>query len=458
MKVVFCFHTHDHEYNFGIAFLDAALRKYGIETDLVIYREIPHKHKDTAEEIVERLLEKKPSIIAFSIMTFNWARIKQVISLLRPRFKGLIIAGGYHTILCPDEVLDFNGVDAVCLGEGEKPLLALIKHYLKNPFKKPPKIQGMLFKDSLNDSQKCRTPWLMESLDEFPFMDYEIFRQEGQHPLNEKFIGTLSLAGIFSLSVITGRGCPFHCTYCNNSSLMKIYGGVKHYVRRLPAKKAVSYIKTIANKYQPDFLEFLDETFTMDKSWVKNFCDDYRQKVRLPFSIMTRIDRLDEEIVSIMANSGLKVVFFGLECGDEEYRAKFLNRHMSNKLIKKGAQILKKYQVMIVTFNMFGMPFETKETINQTMKLNDAIKPEAAIAFIYQPLPHTKLAEIAYEHNMALPPSEEHWDFCSPALDSPELPASYITQQVELFKERFASPAKIEQFYKKIRTIVEQSE
>ena len=456
MKVVFCFHTNDHEFNIGIAFLDAALRGHKIETDLVIFREIPDKQVDTPEEVVSRILAKSPTIVAFSIITFNWARVKKVIALLRSRFDGLIWAGGYHAILCSEEVLRFPGIDAVCLGEGEYPLLEAVEFYSQHHLHEVPIIQGMRFKNASGKDGKGTSPWLLKRLEDFPYMDYEIFARESDQPLNSKFIGSLSPAGIFSLSVITGRGCPFQCTYCNNSTLMKIYGGAKLYVRRYSTKAAISNVRMIATRYQPQFLEFLDETFTMNRAWVKEFCSQYSKAVGLPFSVMTRIDRLDDETVGFMADSGLKLVFFGLECGNEEYRSRYLNRHMSNKLIKNGARILKKHGIMVVTFNMFGMPFETKDILQRTMELNAAIQPDAAVPFIYQPLPNTRLARMAYNHKIAvLPRSEERWDFCSPALDTPELPASYVAEQVEVFRSRFSSPSRVGHLYARLRAIAD---
>lgn len=454
MKVVFCFHTNDHEFNIGIAFLSAALKQRNVDTDVVIYREIEGKQKDRPEEIVERLLAKGPRIIAFSIMTFNWARLKKVIILLRPRFDGVIIAGGYHAILCPDEVLSFPGIDAVCVGEGEQPLTKVVEFYRQHPSSETPSIPGMRFKKASRHLNQRVDPWLLERLEDYPYMDYDIFLREGNRPLREKFIGSLCAGGIFSLSVVAGRGCPFQCAYCCNSALLKLYGGARRYVRRYPVPVVLSLVKQIAHSYQPEFLEFLDETFTLNRSWTREFCEGYASSIGLPFSVMTRIDRLDDDSIRRMVESGLKLVFFGLESGDEDYRTRFLNRHMSNDLIKKGARLLRKYDVIIVTFNIFGMPFETEDTMAATIALNEAIEPDAAIPFIYQPLPNTKLAEIAYKHHMALPPSEERWDFCSPALDTPELPASYVVEQVETFRSRFSYSGKVEDVYERLRTCV----
>jgi radical SAM superfamily enzyme YgiQ (UPF0313 family) len=452
-KVVFCFHTHDHEVNFGVSFLSAALKKAGITTDLVIYRQIPGSEPDGPEQVVSKIMEKEPKIVAFSAMTFNWHKIKPVISLLKKEFDGLIIVGGYHAILSPEEILSHPGVDAVCIGEGEQPMIELVNRHTDGNHKKSPEICGLIFKDEETPPGALRKRWIVENLAEYPYFDYDLFDREGSTRLTRKHLGTLSPSGIFSLPLITGRGCPYRCTYCSNSALIDFYGGQKRFVRRYDPKTAVVNIGSLVRTYKPQFLEFLDETFTLSKRWAKDFCLHYRKHLTLPFLIMSRIDTIDEPTIAILAESGLKVFLFGIECGDEEYRAKYLKRRMSNKTIIEGARLLKKYGIISVTFNMFGMPFETRDTMNKTIALNEEIRPDAAIPFIYQPFSGTELGHLAFENSMVPPPPADHWDFCSPSLDTPELPASYVVEVTDRFRDRFAS-RNIEIIYDRLRAIV----
>jgi len=451
-KVVFCFHTHDHEVNFGVSFLSAALKKVGMATDLVIYRQIPGREPDSPEQVVSRILEKEPDIVAFSAMTFNWHKIKPVISLLKRQYQGLIIVGGYHAVLSPEEVLSHPGVDVVCLGEGERPLIELANRYVRGSNDRL-EIHGLVFKDRGTSPGAMSKRWLLEILGEYPYFDYDLFDREGDTGLRQKHLGTLSPSGIFSLPLITGRGCPYRCTYCSNSALIDFYGGPKRFVRRYSPGAAVAGIKSLVRTYKPQFLEFLDETFTLSKKWVKDFCLHYSEDLKVPFLIMSRIDTIDEPTIALLAECGLKVFLFGIECGDEDYRVRYLKRRMSNKTIIEGARLLKKYGIINVTFNMFGMPFETKETINRTIALNEEIEPDAAIPFIYQPFSGTELGQLANDRNIVPPPPEERWDFCSPSLDTPELPASYIVEVTDRFRDRFAS-RHIQAIYEKVRAIV----
>jgi len=339
------------------------------------------------------------------------------------------------------------------VGEGELPLLRTVTAY-DGGNRNFPAIQGMVFRNQENRAASIQDRWLAENLDDYPYIDYDIFEAEGEKGLRSMHIGVLSPGGIYSLPVITGRGCPYKCTYCCNSALIDRYGGLKNYLRKYTLESAVSNIRGIVTKYNPQMIEFFDETFIRNRTWVKDFCSLYGKEIGLPYMIMARIDSLDEATVSVMAESGLKLVLFGLESGDEEYRARYLNRKMSDKTIKEGARLLRKHGVMIVTFNMFGMPFETKETIEKTFELNAAIEPDAAYSTIFQPLPGTELARIAHEHGMAIPPPDDRWDLHSPALDTPELPASYVMAKLDQFRGRFTNQQIVERYYGRLQSLV----
>lgn len=118
----------------------------------------------------------------------------------------------------------------------------------------------------------------------------------------------------------------------------------------------------------------------------------------------------------------------------------------TRKNIIKGARIIRQQWIMIVTFNIFGMPFETKENINKTLDLNAAIEADTAILFIYQIIPATDLVRIAYENNMIPVRPEGRSDICSPLLVIDELPSSYVIEQVDRFRDRFLIPTKYRPF------------
>jgi radical SAM superfamily enzyme YgiQ (UPF0313 family) len=312
----------------------------------------------------------------------------------------------------------------------------------------------MVFRNQDNRAEALQNRWLVENLEDYPYMDYDIFDAEGEKGLRRMHLGALSPAEVFSLPVITGRGCPYKCTYCCNSALIERYGGVKKYLRNYSPEAAVEHIKELVARYAPPIIELLDETFVKQKSWVKDFCFRYKAEIGLPYTILARIDSLDEDIVSILAQSGLKLVFFGLESGDEEYRTRYLNRKMSNKTIRAGARLLRDKDIMIVTTSMFGMPFETKEAIERTFELTEAIGPDAVYPFIFQVLPGTELARVVSENNISDLHPVERWDYASPSLDTAELPASYVMAKIEQFMSKFMNQQIVEKYYGNLQGLV----
>lgn len=449
MNILFCYHTTDYEYNLGIAALSAALEPLKVNICLVIFREIADKPKDTIESTVQKILEKKPEIVAFSIMTFNWPKIQKLINKLRESYSGLIVVGGCHAMLCPQEVLAFSGVDAVCTGEGEKPIQDLARLAQQYSPQSLPPIPGLWLKRDLVSTPAI--PWCNEHLIDFPYLSYDVFDKERAQPFSQKITGHFSFAGLFVLPVITSRGCPYKCTYCNNHSFMELLGGPQSFLRTYPVKQIIPDIKVLVQSYRPEFIDFMDEMFLKGMSWMRDFCKAYTKNISLPFSINARIDKCTDEVSRMLADSGLQLVLFGLECGDEHYRKNFLNRAMTNLDILRGAETLRKHDIAIVTYNMFGMPNETPQLLEKTINLNRKIRPDAVAAFVYQPLPQTILGRLAVESGLAQPPPEDHWDYLAPALDSEILPAKYVQEQVELFRQEFNSPERIQAVANKIR-------
>ncbi|GAB6058294.1 hypothetical protein JCM31598_14110 [Desulfonatronum parangueonense] len=237
---------------------------------------------------------------------------------------------------------------------------------------------------------------------------------------------------------------------------MEILGGKKKYLRKYSPEVAVDFIKRYTHRYNPEFLEFMDEMFIKSSSWIEEFCDLYKHNIDLPFSINARIDRCSEDIIKNLANTGLSLVFFGLESGDEQYRSDYLDRHMTNSEILHGAETLRKHNVMLVTYNIFGMPFETPRHLERTIELNRLIMPDAAAAFVYQPLPGTKLGKLASEHDLFKPHTDEYWDYLVPALDTELLPANYVQEKVSEFRAEFNSWERTSTFIEKFRKLAQR--
>ncbi len=448
-SVVLSFCAFDHEINLGLASIAAALEREGIRAYLELYRDIPGQAVDTPGQVASRIMARAPTVVGFSVLAPEWSRIREVIRALRERWSGMIVVGGTHAILCPDDVLAEPAVDAVCLGEGEQPMIDLVGSYAEHG-RAGAAARGMRFRSSGGSAPSQVGPWWMDNLDDYPYLDYGLFESASPAGLRGLRLGLMASSGLFSLPLIVGRGCPYSCSYCCNAGVADRFGGMKSYVRGYPPESAVSHIQRVVERFRPDLLEFFDEVFVRDKQAVRQFSRLYRERVNLPFVIFGRAEALDAGVVGALAEAGLKLVFIGVESGDEQYRTRYLGRRGSNEGILRAVRLLREHGILVITFNMFAMPFETRDGVESTFRLNEAIAPDAAYSFRYQPLPGSELARMAAAHGLIREPPKR-WDYQSETSVTPGLPPAWITERIDAFNAAFASQERLARLYAALR-------
>ena len=197
---------------------------------------------------------------------------------------------------------------------------------------------------------------------------------------------------------ITSRGCPFECTFCSNSAIKALYRGKGKYVRQRSADNVVAEILQLRQRHRFETLNFYDEAFGFNRQWVRRFCDLYAAELGYPFGAFIRAETMDKETLHRLAKAGLRLIYIGVESGNENIRRNVMNRKMSNETIIRTCQDAQAEGIQIWTFNMVGVPGETEETIRETMALNRIINPHFASVSIYQPFPGTRMFDICSEN------------------------------------------------------------
>ena len=234
-----------------------------------------------------------------------------------------------------------------------------------------------------------------------PFPDYDIFAINGSFAeVNTSIFGP---NGKLVLPVMTGRGCPYKCTYCCNTPILKGWKTKKTFLRKYGPEDMVNELIRLRDDYNIEYFEFWDELFLSNLKFVKAFFELYKEKIRLPFSINSRVEVMNEKFCKTAAEAGCHTIWFGIESGDEKYRTERLGRRMKNKQIIEAAINCKNAGINRLTFNIVGMPLETAENMRQTLKINQAIAPEFFFFFPYVPLRGTPLYNFAKEKGLLFP-------------------------------------------------------
>ncbi|MCP4697375.1 MAG: B12-binding domain-containing radical SAM protein [Gammaproteobacteria bacterium] len=330
----------------------------------------------SVEGYVRRIARHRPDLVAISCMSAHWIPLDPYLRALKTHFpRTPVLVGGYQAILAPETTIAHPAVDYICIGDGEEPLTALIRRLRGETQGNVPG----LWEQTASGKIVKSPPMLAEDLSAMPFPDYTLYEKNGSLP--EQGLSVLGWRSRFVLPVMTGRGCPYRCTYCSNASLLEMWRGKGKYIRKYDPRCLVDELCRLRDRYQVGYFEFWDELFLANMKFAYHFLELYDKHIHLPFSILSRVEKMDGEFCQTAAKAGCHTVWFGVECGSESYRTARLGRKMTNEQIIVAAENARKAGIRRLTFNMVGMPFESRAHMLETLELNKTIHPEYFSSF-----------------------------------------------------------------------------
>lgn len=368
--------------------LSAVLKKQGHQVNLLKTQNL------NFEQITARIEEISPDIFAYSVMTGEHNYYLALNRRLKKKFKGVFsIFGGPHPTFFP-EMIQKAGVDAVCLGEGEGAILDLAERMGKG--RSIDKIKNLWIKKG---RKIIKNPLrsLIEDLDRLPFLDREIMYENSPEIREYK-----------SKSFMSGRGCPYQCTYCFNHQYNRLYQSKGQIVRFRSVDNFIAEILGVKKKYPFEFAMIMDDTFLLkSKAWLKEFAQKMK-KTKIKFWCSIRANLVDEEVIHLLKKAGCYAVWFGLECGNERIRNGLLKRFMSDEQILRTSRLLKKYKIVFTSQNLIALPVEHPLEVDlQTLDLNIKCQPDFAWSSILYPYPGTDIGNYAMRKGFF---SKKNWD------------------------------------------------
>lgn len=387
MKVLFYYNDTEH---IGIECLSSYLKTRGHEVDLVFdpclgnnfFLNLPVLNKFCNDElIVKRAKSFNPDIIAFSCVTNMYPVIKRVAKKFKAALDVPIIIGGVHPTSIPEEVIREDCFDILCIGEGEDAFAELLERIEKN--QSILKIKNLWVKDKDGRVYKNELRPLIKDLDDLPFADKSLFYKYG-------LIGS-------RIMVMTGRGCPFHCTFCVNNLRKGLYPD-EQYVRRRSVDNVIEELIILKNRYNPASFRFEDDIFTYSLKWLKDFKIKYSKHIRIPFHCYAAPYAVSDPIVKELKLAGCASVSIGVQSGDEDIRTNLLHRDYSDRAIIEAARIIQKYRLRLITDFMFGLPTETPEQMWKSLKFNEKLGASNTFSSIFYPFPKTELTDYCLDN------------------------------------------------------------
>jgi len=350
----------------GIASLAAFLRHH---KHLPKILDLAVEDKDP-KEICEKF---EPDYAGFSVTTPLLLEAYRQARLLKDSFPGLkIIFGGPHPSTNVEDVLRNDFVDFVVFGEGELTLKELLDSSPLNG------IKGLAYKE--NGKIKINQPReLIKDLDSLPMPAYDLLsiHKYPAHPLSIRKP---------NISIITARGCPFSCTYCNKSVFGKSF-------RKINYKNIVDQMELLILRYGIKEFHIADDVFTLDKERVQDFCREVVKR-KLNIKWMTpngiRAEPLDEETLKLMKRSGCHYLYLGIESGSPKILER-IKKGIALEQVRQSIFLINKVGIRAGAFFMLGLPDETEADIRKTIDFAKSLKLDSVKFGIMVPLPGTEI-------------------------------------------------------------------
>lgn len=359
------------------------VKKFSLEE-----RGVKYLSSDPYKDLAKKVRAYDPDLIAITIVEDTYSLASSLLEAIKD-FDIPVIAGGVFVSFSPDDVIKNDNIDIICVGEGEEPMVELCERMREG--KDYSNIKNLWIKRS---GKIVKNP-MRKAIDinALPFIDYDIFeRSRLYRPMYGK-IYTM-------VHVELDRGCPYECTYCESPQLTRLYKDetLGAYYRRKTTDTIIAEMRHLKEKYKPDYVNFNSEAFlAKPAAQLEEFAARYRDEVGLPFWCQSRPETVTDEKMGIMKNAGCCNLQFGIEQGNDEFRARVLRRRCSNAQMVDAMKAVERYGIPYTVNNIIGFPDETRDLIFDTIELNRQMNPTTMNCYIFAPYKGTYLHRYCLE-------------------------------------------------------------
>ena len=379
--------------NNGLAILSAVLKSKNHKVDLLFLSE-ELGYDFNLDRMKQDIMGINPDIIGISLMEPQFKYMREFCSNTKEYFKGFIVCGGPYPSMDPESILAVEGVNAVCIGEGEDAICELA--YALESGGDYSCIKNLWVKMNGGIIKKNRLR---------PFIDLHVLPPEDKGIFDLDKILPLKN---YQLETMLGRGCVYKCSYCINDTYIKRYeelcdepAGFKQYSRMKSIDTVIEEIKGVVSRFpQVKKIAFIDDNFLMYHNFMKDFYRRYKDEVGIPFMCNINPMSFDYEKGKFLKFAGCDDLRFGIESGSERIKSEIMKRPISNARVIEAFRISSELGVMSSSFNMIGLPTETHGEVLETLRLNASILPDSIKIMTFYPFKNTPIYEMCEEHNM----------------------------------------------------------
>lgn len=373
----------------GVGYLGAVLLQAGHEVHI-------HDAAVETEPLKDRLVRERYDVVGVTSTTPLIDEAWHAVELARAT-GAFTILGGPHPTLMPDESLVRPEVDLVVRGEGEDTILEVMAALARAPGRVNgdrvrllpaeswSSIQGISFRDETGRLVHTTNRSLRRDLDNLPFPAHHLLkidRYTNMQPLTD---GLDPYARAYT--ILTSRGCPYNCIYCSKAITGRMW-------RPRSPEGVVAEWRWLVEDLGATEIGVTDDSMTTDLSRAKTICRMLiEQRLnRVPWITVhgIRAGDTDLELLQLMKRAGCKRVGFGVESGNQGI-LDYIKKRQTIDEVRTAFINAKKAGLQTMGFFMFGLPTETEQTMDDTIRLAIELDPEMANFMIAAPFPGTEM-------------------------------------------------------------------
>lgn len=346
-----------------------------------------------SENSIHEISQEKPDVVGITAMTPTINSAANVVEKVKELDNNItVVLGGVHTTILPEQTLKMiPGIDIIVRGEGEQTVLQLLDA-LNGDHGDISQILGLNYREG-NEIKNTPLRPPISNLDELPFPAFHLLPIT-KYRLHPPF-GRRSPV----MPIVTSRGCPYRCVFCSKAVCGKKY-------RSNTPSYVVDEIRFLTEKFGVKEIKFYDDVFTLDKKRIMAICRLLKEEnIDVPWSCETRVNLVNRALLGVMKDAGCYMIAYGVESGNQGI-LDMLKKDITLEQVSKAFKLTHEAKIGTVAYFMIGSPFETSETVRETIAFAKMIDPDFAQFSIATPYPGTELYRLAVEEGHV----PEKWD------------------------------------------------
>lgn len=336
--------------------------------------------------IIDTIAKLEPRVVCFSSTHLEFNEVVRINEMIkRINEKIITIVGGAQPSYRATDFLD-NGFTFVCIGAGESTLYEFVQEIFNETYRWN-MIQGLAWKNS--GSLVCNEMRDLNSDAETIDRAMPAYNKIDTRYFDMK-IDIIRGLPIKGATLLTSRGCPFSCSYCGCNL---IFGKRLRFKPRALIEAEIKYLR---DTYDIEGIWIIDDTFTIHTPHAIETCDILK-RYNMLWACQSRVDTINEPLIKIMKDAGCIQIDFGVESGSQRILDEIIGKGTTVEQAIRAFDMAKRHGIRTFANFMIGLPTETYDDLQSTIKLADRLNADMHIFSIATPLPGTKLYDMIGE-------------------------------------------------------------